>query len=251
MTYNIRYANPADAENAWDHRKDELAQMLLHYHPAILGVQEALKPQLDFLDEKLSTHAYVGVGRDDGKEKGEHAAIFYDTSIFALVTTQTYWLSGTPERVSIGWDAAMERITTYCALRYRKSGKILHVFNCHYDHKGHKARNKSSKLLRRLIRKNCPATESVVVMGDLNSEEHEKPILRLQRTLMDTRKQADQVIGPRGTYNDFDPEIVPGLRIDYIFTRHLPVTSLETIAARRTNGLWLSDHLPVVIALKW
>ena len=131
MTYNIRYSTANDGENWWEYRKDEVAKLIAHYKPDILGIQEGLLDQVQFLEEALGSYKYVGVGRDDGQQAGEYTAVFYNTSTYKLVNFYTYWLSETPDKVSVGWDAALPRITTYAVLKSVATGDTLHVFNCH------------------------------------------------------------------------------------------------------------------------
>jgi len=92
MTYNIRFANPGDEENSWENRKEEVVDLLQYYHPTIFGVQEGLLGQLSFIDKGMSSYTYTGVGREDGMEKGEFTAIFYDTSKVKLLDSKHYWL---------------------------------------------------------------------------------------------------------------------------------------------------------------
>lgn len=248
MTFNIRYDNPQDGQNRWDYRKRDLVGMLESYAPDLVGVQEALKTQVDFIDNQLLTYNYLGVGRDDGVEKGEYTAIFYDTTKLALIETQTYWLSDTPETVSIGWDASMERIVTYGAFERIADKDTLHVFNAHYDHIGKTARNNSSLVILKLITQKKLDNKKLVVMGDFNCESQDGPILALKTKLQDSFDSTlTSPQGPHGTWKSFDPQAVPLRRIDYIFTSNLLVERYRNIDERRKDKLCLSDHLPVFI----
>lgn len=251
MSYNIRYNNPNDNENRWEKRKEEVVQMIIYYHPDIFGIQEGLNDQVSYLNNNLPNYSYTGVGRNDGKVKGEYAAIFYNSDKFELVTSKTYWLSSTPNKVSIGWDASMERITTYGVFRNIKTNDTLHVFNCHYDHIGKTAQLKSSELVIDLIRQKELENKKLIIIGDLNSSPNEKSILHLKTILDDTFEAAkSSPYGPVGTYNKFDTNFVPIARIDYVFTKNLKIKSYRNIDDRRKNNLWLSDHLPVFVELK-
>ncbi|TKD62457.1 endonuclease/exonuclease/phosphatase family protein [Flavobacterium sp. ASW18X] len=247
MTYNIRYNNPEDKENWWEHRKNEVAQLINFYQPTILGVQEALNNQVVFLDSNLSGYQYVGVGREDGNTKGEYAPIFYDTTKVSLIKTKTYWLSDTPEKVSVGWDAAMERITTFAHFKEKNTGQDLYVFNCHYDHLGEQARIASSKLILKLIHALKIEGERVVVMGDLNASPEQPPITILIEELEDAYRNSEKVYGPFGTYNAFNLTHPLDRRIDYILTKNLKPKTYRTIDDRRANLLYPSDHLPILI----
>lgn len=251
MSYNIRYDNPNDNENWWEHRKQEIVQMIHYYHPDILGIQEGLHKQVDFLDQSLRDYSYVGIGREDGKKKEEYTAIFYNTKRFELIESKTYWLSETPNDISIGWDASMERITTYGTFKNRSTKDTIHVFNCHFDHVGKIAQQKSTTLLLHLIQQNNLDKKTIILMGDLNCEPKETPIQNLKTELEDAFEVTHiPAYGPIGTFNQFDSKQIPEKRIDYIFTKNAIVQKYRNIDDRRKNNLWLSDHLPVLIEIK-
>lgn len=85
-TYNIRYNNPNDEKegNAWAQRCPQLCDFINFEQPEIFGTQEVLVDQLHDLMKGLDGYGYIGVGRDDGKEKGEYAAIFYKKDQLSL-----------------------------------------------------------------------------------------------------------------------------------------------------------------------
>ena len=118
ISYNIRLGSANDGTNSWAFRYPATAMMLQDQHPDIFGVQEALPEQVNYIlscfDGRRGNISYksVGVGRDDGKKKGEHMSIFYDSRKIKLLKWGTYWLSETPEKPSRGWDAACYRTAT-------------------------------------------------------------------------------------------------------------------------------------------
>lgn len=251
MTYNLRYANPEDGDNYWELRKAEVAALILYYQPDILGIQEGLLPQVTYLDKTLEHYSYVGVGRDDGQEKGEYSAIFYKHDRFEVVETHTYWLSESPAVPSVGWDAALERIVTYAMLKDKQTGVTFPVFNTHFDHAGAEARYHSAELILRLVKQNHAESGQVVVMGDMNSEPGEAPVALFSEMLNDSFLISETPpYGPPGTYNRFNIALVPQRRIDYVFTQGFTVLSYRQIDDRRNNGLYVSDHLPVQVLLK-
>ena len=131
VTYNIRYDNLGDGENRWAIRKDFLANQMKFCEPDVLGIQEGLSHQVNYLDSSLVNYSYVGVGRDDGETKGEYSAIFFNDKRFQLIDNSTFWLSGTPEKPSVGWDAAMERICTYALLKDQQTNGYLYGYSIH------------------------------------------------------------------------------------------------------------------------
>ncbi|MEO1023634.1 MAG: endonuclease/exonuclease/phosphatase family protein [Bacteroidota bacterium] len=247
MTYNIRYDNPNDGVNAWMNRKEWLAETISAADLDILGIQEGLHHQVTYLDSLLPGFSYLGSGRQDGKEQGEYAAIFYKTQRFEVIKNGVFWLSETPETVSVGWDASLERICTYALLKEKETGESIWVLNTHFDHKGEQARVASAKLILEWIDSNNPSSLPVVLMGDLNARESSEPIHLFSEYLVDTKAIPDSLkTGPYGTFNGFDVNTPLDRRLDYIFvsgrfTIH-SYSVLNTIRDQRTP----SDHLPVL-----
>lgn len=251
MTYNIRYNTPNDQENWWEYRKSDVADLINYYAPDIIGIQEGLHAQVSYLDSTLVDYDYVGVGRDDGKNKGEFTAIFYNSNKVEPISNTTYWLSETPDKVSVGWDASMERITTFAIFEDKVSGDSLFVFNCHFDHRGPIARENSAKLINELIEKKGLLNERIIVMGDLNCLPDDTPIQAFETLLDDTYHISEQKpYGPKGTWCSFDTQTKPVRRIDYILSRNNKVLRYANIDDRRPNGLNVSDHLPVFVVVE-
>ncbi|UWX53782.1 endonuclease/exonuclease/phosphatase family protein [Maribacter litopenaei] len=251
MSYNIKYDNVNDTVNNWNFRKEAMVQLLHHYGPHFVGMQEVLHNQLEYPDEHLADYAYIGVGRDDGKQKGEYSPILYNSQHFELLRTNTIWLSPTPEKVSKGWDAALERICTYALFKEKSTGKELYVFNTHFDHVGTEARKQSVNLILRQIKAVNTQNLPVVVTGDFNLEPDSEPIQLMQAGLTDGLQATQQPFyGPTGTFNGFDPNMVLDRRIDYIFVKNLQVQRYLHIDDRMENNMHISDHLPVLAKLK-
>ncbi|NJO92140.1 MAG: hypothetical protein HC831_26595 [Chloroflexia bacterium] len=122
MTFNIRYNNKNDGENAWDNRKEELAGLINYYHPDLLGLQEVLPEQLNYLSRNLFGYSVVALGREPNNQ-GEAVPIFYNTNKYELFENKTFWLSETPDSVSTGWDASLPRICTYAILKIEQHNK--------------------------------------------------------------------------------------------------------------------------------
>ena len=151
ITYNIKYDNKSDSENSWDVRKVAMLELINTLSPDILCIQEGLNHQVEYLNSKMNNHKYVGVRRDDAKENGEYCAIFFNEKKYKLLKTSTFWLSESPDEVSIGWDADLERICTYALLETIEGKYKIWVFNTHFDHVGNIAREQSASLLLKKI----------------------------------------------------------------------------------------------------
>jgi len=250
ISYNIRYDNNWDVENSWSLRKNRICQLLNDYNPSIFGIQEGLLNQVSFIDSALIKYDYVGVGRNDGKMKGEFCAIYFDTTRYKIRNNSTFWLSETPDVVSVGWDAALERICTYGLFEDTTSGEEFLVFNTHFDHLGVIARKKSSALILKKIKEINTQSLPVILMGDFNSIPDSDPIKILKNDLIDALQiSLENLEGSQGTFNGFDMMLPIDKRIDYIFTKNLQVLSYRHIDDRLNNNRHISDHLPVMIEI--
>lgn len=252
MTYNIRLSLESDKENSWTNRKPETVSLINYYHPDIMGVQEAVPEQMVDLRNGLKNYASVGVGRDDGANKGEFSAVFYDAVKFQLLKGGTFWLSETPDKPSKGWDAALNRICSYALLKMKNGGKKVWVFNVHFDHVGNLARVNASKLILEKIKSFNTQNYPVILSGDFNLTEDSEPIRILSRNLNDTFYHSETPhYGSKGTFQDFDVNTPPKDRIDYIFTKGFRVLNHRTINDRRENLLYPSDHFPVFTEIQF
>lgn len=256
MTLNVRYDTPNDGVNAWPHRKEAVAGMLRFHQVDILGTQEGLHHQILDLSSRLPDHAWIGVGRDDGKEKGEYCTIFYRKSRFTALDQGTFWLSTTPEVPgSLAWDAAFTRISTWVKLQELETGKILFVFNTHFDHIGVQARRESALLIKQRIAA-LSQGQAFILMGDFNTMATDEPYRLLtdpqaSPSLRDALvASAEPHYGPLSSWNAFQA-IVPDRRIDFIFVHPAVRVARHAILTDMQDGRFLSDHLPVVADVAW
>ena len=250
ISYNIRYNSQSDGEDIWDLRKGELVGQINQHSPDSFGVQEATQIQMQYILEALPEYAYVGVGRDNGATKGEYSAVFYLKEKFKLLESKTFWLSETPEEVSVGWDAALPRICTYAQFKEHTTGRVFWHFNTHFDHVGKAARANSALLIIEKI-KSLVSTESVFVLtGDFNASPNELPITHLKNAFRDPLEYIE-LSRPEGTFNAFNLQAPLDRRIDYIFFQGLTPLSYAHLSEKRANGRWISDHLPVKFDLAY
>lgn len=251
MTFNIRLNTPQDSSNAWPHRADKVSSQILFHEAHIIGVQEALHDQMQDLDRALTKYKYVGGGRDDGKEKGEYSAIFFDTTRLQILQTQTFWLSQTPQVAgSKGWDAAITRIVTWAKFRDLKTKKEFYVFNTHFDHVGQIARAESAKLLLKYSAQ-ISGTMPFIVTGDFNATAEHEPIRIIVNPkdpshLIDSKTvSATPHYGPAGTFNGFQSKEIHDLPIDHIFIKHAITVLQHATLSQTWAGKFSSDHFPV------
>jgi len=245
MTYNLRYDTPVDSVNQWPKRADKVYALIRKYGPDILGVQEAVHHQVMDLIKNLPQYDYIGVGRDDGKTKGEYSAILYKKDRFTVSKKSTFWLSETPDIPgSKSWDAAITRVASWGSMKDERNGKEFMVINTHFDHIGQTARTQSAALLKKeaqALAQNLP----VIITGDFNCTREEPPYATMLDPaglqLFDPAPKT-----PPGTYCSFAVNSIPCKAIDYIFyTRQWKPYGYKVI--QDNDGQYYpSDHLPVM-----
>jgi endonuclease/exonuclease/phosphatase family metal-dependent hydrolase len=250
MSFNIRYDNPEDGKQNWHHRKENVVRMLNFYDLDIVGMQEVLINQLDYLKENLKQYKTIGVGREDGKDKGEFSPIFYRKDRFKELKSGTFWLSETPKKVSKGWDAALERIATWAVLQDKTTGKQFIFMNTHFDHRGKQARIESAKLLKEKSIE-LAGDLPLILTGDFNLVPESQGIKTLidpdgKNTLVNSSSVASLTYGPNWTSCGFDNRPFENRKvIDYIFVRNIKKVNKYAVFAEMLNDIYLSDHCPV------
>ena len=252
MSYNIKLDYPKEGKNSWTNRKPFMVNQIIFYEPDVLGVQEAMPNQMKDLDSLLTDYSFVGVGRDDGKDEGEYSAIFYKKSDLEVVKSSTFWLSQTPDKVSMGWDAVCNRVCTYALFQHKKTKETFWVFNTHFDHVGEVARQKSATLILERISTLNTKNYPVLLMGDFNLEPDSKPIQIITSTLDDSKNIAKLAFGPEGTFNGFNFDKTVKRRIDYIFvTKSSILVKKYAVLSDNWDLKYPSDHLPVFITFQF
>lgn len=252
MSYNIRYDNPGDKDNQWKFRRD-LAAGLIRFHDAdVVGAQEVLNNQLIDLMDRLPEFAYVGVGREDGKTKGEYAPIFYRKDRFSVVKSGNFWLAEDINAVGKkGWDAACERVATWAVLKDKNTGKQFFFLNTHLDHMGQVARHEGAATVLEQAKK-LSGDLPVIVTGDFNAIPSDEPIQVLTnptdpRHLTHSRDIAAFKYGPEWTFHDFG-KIPYDKRdwIDYIFVKGTIKVLRNAVLTETLNAVFPSDHCPIM-----
>ena len=246
MSYNIRTGSADDGTNSWQFRCPASVLMIEDRKPDVVGVQEALLPQLLFIEDNCRGYDYVGVGRDDGKKKGEHMAILYNKKTVSLVKWGTFWLSETPDKPSQGWDAACRRSSTWAVMKSKASGKKFLFINTHLDHAGAVARQKSVSLMMSKIMELNPDGLPVVLVGDFNVEYTHPALSPVTDSMKNARKIA-AITDSSATYHGWGKASEV---IDHIFyTGFRSCTRFETVTAPYAERKFISDHYPVEAVL--
>jgi len=266
MSFNIRYGTAGDGENRWQNRRQMVFDLVGRCDPDVVGLQEALGFQIDEICKALPQYAMIGVGRDDGKTKGEYSAILYRRERFEVEQGGTFWLSDTPEVPgSITWGNACTRICTWARFVERKTGRAFYHYNLHLDHISQPSREKSVVLLAERIR-NRKRPEPFVVTGDFNAGENNPAILFLKgKTTVPGKDNANventvpmvdtfRVLHPDandvGTFNGFKGDRT-GDKIDFILTTSDVQVLDAQIVRDDVDGRYPSDHFPVTARLRF
>ena len=254
-TYNLRYDNKNDSinGNGWAQRAPIVSALIRFHDFDILGTQEGLLNQLDDISNALPQYARYGIGRDDGKDKGEHSAIFYKKDEFKLLSKGDFWLSETPGTPSLGWDATCcNRICSWIYLAHKKSSKKFYVFNVHYDHQGVVARKESSKLILQRIKK-IAGNAPVIFTGDFNGSNSSEWYLTIANSgfLKDTYTQVEFPYANNASFNSFGSAKKSTDIIDHIFTTGDFTISKWGVLTDTYYGKFPSDHFPVLAEISF
>jgi endonuclease/exonuclease/phosphatase family metal-dependent hydrolase len=254
-TYNMRNDNNSEDSthgNGWKQRYPVISELIKFHDFDIFGTQELLHHQIMDLNKELPEYDYYGIGRDDGKLAGEFSEIFYKKDKFQMLAHGDFWLSETPEKPGLGWDATCcNRICSWVYLQDKKSKKKFYVFNTHYDYQKDLARNESSKLILKRI-KSIAGTQPVIFMGDMNggNESSWYKTMANSGILKDTYKEAKNPYAVNGSFNAFGPAVKSDEIIDHIFITKQFTVEKWGILTDTYHGKYPSDHFPVLAVLK-
>jgi endonuclease/exonuclease/phosphatase family metal-dependent hydrolase len=260
MSFNVRYGTADDGADAWPHRGDLALRVVGDFGPDVLGVQEALRFQLDEIGAAFPHLDEIGVGRDDGVEEGEYAAVFFDRTRFDALASGTFWLSDTPDEPgSVSWGNRIPRIVTWVRLRDRSVDRTFYVYNTHWDHESQSSRERSARALLEHIARRAPA-DPFLILGDFNAGEDNAAF----RSLLEGPTGEGRLIDPFrvrhpdatevGTFNDFEGTST-GERIDAILTspgwRTREAAIVRSHEVGPDGARYPSDHFPVTAVLDY
>ena len=254
LSFNIRYGTARDGSNHWDRRRESVIRLLRDQNSDVVGLQEALRFQIDVILAAMPEYGDVGVGRDDGRTQGEYCGILYRRSRFAVADSGTFWLSDTPEVPgSITWGNACTRICTWARLVDKASGRGIYVYNLHLDHVSQPSREKSAVLLGKRIQKRA-FPDPFVVLGDFNVGEDNPAIEHLKDAKGLALRDSFRVLHPDaekvGTFNGFKGRR-KGDKIDYVLVSLAVQVKEADIVLTSYGGRWPSDHFPVRALLRF
>ncbi len=244
MSYNVYIRG--DNLRAPDVRAEYITTNIKNHMPDSFGVQEADKAWTDRLEAALPEYARTGAYRDDGKEAGESSSVFYLKDKYNLVESGDFWLSETPDKPSLGWDAACNRICTYAVLENKETGFRYVHFNAHFDHVGNQAMAESVALLSNKIADLYPDLP-VVVTGDFNFPEGSANYQNVLKSGLRDTKFLAETSDSGATYHGYQLIVATDKPIDYILVNDY-ASAVESYTIDRTlyNLTYSSDHHPVI-----
>jgi len=249
MSFNIRYGTASDGDDSWPRRRELLFDVVREFGPDVLGLQEALRPQLDELRAALPGYSEVGVGRDDGLTAGEYAAILFRADRLELLASGTFWLSDTPEVPgSRSWGNNVTRICTWARFLDRAGGRTFAAYNVHLDHESQVSRERSVDLLLWRVRAAGPQGP-VIVTGDFNAGEDNAAVrAMLAGGFADSFRRLHPADSAASTYHAFRGATA-GLKIDFVFVSTGWTVADAAIVRTAREGRYPSDHFPVAARL--
>ena len=248
MSYNIRLGVGKDGTNSWEFRSPATIAMLESQKPDVFGVQEAYEFQIKFIEEFCNEYKSVGVGRDDGKKKGEYTSIFWNKKTVSMLKWGTFWLSETPERPSMGWDAHYRRTATWALMKDKETGRKFYFVNTHLDNKGIEARKNSLKLIVDRIESINPQGYPMVLTGDFNIKPDDEALTDLDERMQSARK----IAADTDNHNPFNGwSVKPTDRvIDYIYISGFSsCPQYKTVTEKYADRPFVSDHYPIFARL--
>lgn len=254
LTFNIRYGTADDGDHRWPNRKNNVITTIRDHAPHILGIQEALRSQLDEIARAVPGYRELGVGRDDGKTAGEYAALLVDTARFTIVADGHFWYSDTPNVAgSKNWGNNVTRICTWARIVDKTNGDTIRVYNSHWDHESQPSREKSAALLINHIATDNGRRDRVLVLADFNSDEENEAFKKIvsdpRADLHDTFRELHPDALNVGTYHGFKGDSTGG-KIDAILVSRGWTTVDAMIDHRKFGPLWASDHFAVTATLR-
>jgi endonuclease/exonuclease/phosphatase family metal-dependent hydrolase len=262
----ISHGTADDGEDAWEKRRDLCLSVIRKHSPDVIGLQEALRFQIDEIRAAMPVYGEVGVGRDDGKTTGEYSAILYRTDRFTIASSGTFWFSETPEVIaSKTWGNEITRICTWARLIEPDTRAAFTMFNLHLDHRSEPSRRKSAELLAHRILARPDSREPVVVTGDFNCGEKSPAIqflLGQNAAAVEGSKGVAEWTGMRDTFRIVHPHAASvgtfhafkgetsGEKIDYIFVQPRTEVIDATIDRTSRDGRYPSDHYAVTARVR-
>ena len=248
MSYNIRLGVGKDGTNSWQFRAPATAEMLKAQKPDVFGIQEAYDFQVKFIEEFCPEYKSAGVGREDGKKKGEHMSIFWNKNTVKMIKWGNFWLSETPDVPSMGWDARCKRTATWALMKDKKTGKKFYFVNTHLDHRGAEAQKNGLALIVDRIASINPEGYPMVLTGDFNIKPSNPALVDLDKKMSSAREIAEKT-DHLNTFNGWSNKKTDSI-IDFIYVSGFSACpEYQTVTTKYADKPFVSDHYPIFARL--
>ncbi len=242
MSFNIRCLGVGT--DTWQDRIGIVSQTMLMSEADSFGIQEGTPEWMATLKDTVGEkYAFVGQGRD-GLDKGEYSAIFYLKDKYTVVDSGTFWLSETPDEMSKGWDASMNRICTWAILKNKSTGEQYVHMNAHFDHIGSIAQSNSAKLI--VEKAKAYGDLPVVFTADMNVREGSGAYNTMVESnfFKDSKYEAADTMDYL-TYHDTKPKNNEGHILDYVMGNSKLTATQYRVVTEGVDGRYVSDHFPI------
>lgn len=240
ISFNVRTGSVSDGANNWNYRRVAAANLLYKENPVIFGVQEAIQAQVVYLRQQCPSYGDIGVGRDDGRNAGEHMSIFYNKQRVELENWGTFWLSETPDEPSKGWGEEYCRSVTWAFFRDLVNGTRFLYVNTHGP-LNNKANAQAMTLLASKISEINKEKLPVILTADFNIEAQSANFAPIRQSMKNAREEAP-VTDNHDTFNGFGSG--NGI-IDHIWYSGLTPLTYRTITDSYNDTPFVSDHYPI------
>lgn len=250
MTFNLRFANPLDGPNEWQHRKDLVVKIILDHRPDLLGTQEGTVPQLDYLTEHLPGYLPLTAHRQVDVTC-QYPTIFYRAQGLVVKKSGEFWLSATPTvHRSLSWGSAFPRMVTYGLFQEEGRQEDFYFLNTHLDHISAEARLQGARMIQDFF---FPLKKPMILLGDFN-EPPDAPVYRQflgpGSPLVDTWRALPAPGEEVATQHGFNGR-PRGSRIDWILVTPPFRVRHAMIVIDSQNGRYPSDHFPYAAEVEY
>ena len=244
ISFNILCGNISNGHTIIE-RAPRLAEAITPYCADVMGLQEYThrwEPHISkyFGDE----YEIYNVYRDSVQL--ESTPILWRKDKFELIEKGCYWLSDTPEVMSMGWDElGYKRTCLYAILEDKETKQRFNFMNTHFGF-GDDGQVKSAKLLIELAKK--LSSYPTFVTGDFNAIPTAPAYSAMTEYFTDanavTAKDFD------ATYHGFDPEQNKDEHIDYCFADSAITPVYQNVIRDTFEGKYPSDHYGIYTELE-
>lgn len=244
MSFNLLCAGRN--ELTWIKRIPLVVRTIRKAEPDTFGVQEAHYGWMRALKGAFPDYLSVGVGRDNGKRRGEYAAVFYKKDQYKLLDSGTFWLNETPDKPKKGWDAACIRICSYAKLQDKTTGAVFLHMNTHLDHVGVMAMQNGAELIAERA-ETLGGSLPVILTGDFNVTPDSAPCLAIKNGGFTDARDAAPITDKDYTFHAYQPDNETyHAVIDYVFVKNVEKVKEFKVVRKKIDGYYPSDHFPVL-----